>query len=229
MRIIRLAIGVLGLVLPLVPAFAADPAVVAQNRQIVAATPEADGVFAVQDDGTVRHKQSGLVCPASFPNLSFYHVFVFAPDGGDVGCDYRRADDNGGAWSKMTIFAVRAPPGTTLDAVFARYHGEIVQTYPDAKLQGPAAGIDEKGAGKPLLPEFRSEEFVITMNGQPYTTQLFVTVVSGWTIEIRSTFVGLPDVIDSAREGPNSALAEAGDRFVGDLALIGAISSVKQP
>src|SRR5437762_3211916 len=53
------------------------------NARIVANTPEAGGVFAVRDDGSVVHSQSGMICPASFPNVAFWHAEVFRSNGGN--------------------------------------------------------------------------------------------------------------------------------------------------
>lgn len=218
------------------PAFAADapspipapnPATIQYNRGIVAATRGAADVFTVQDDGAIRHVQSGLICPAEYPNAEFYQALVYATDGSDIGCDYRRADKLGGAWAKLTIFAVKAKSSDTLDAVFAHYRGEVEQTYPQAVFQGDALTLDSKG--KPsALPAFRSAEYVMPFNGQTYTTQLYVVLVQGWTIEVRCTFVGLPNAVDAAREGADSAVLEAGDRLMGPKALFDALGSVRQ-
>ncbi|HWA30260.1 MAG TPA: hypothetical protein VG867_04155 [Rhizomicrobium sp.] len=199
-----------------------------QNLQIVSAEPKANGIFVVQDDGSVRHIQSGLVCPAKYPNVDFYHVLVYAQSGADVGCDYRRADDKGGAWSKLTIFATKAAPGLTLDQAFARYHDEIVQTSPQAVSQGPAIQVGGKAPSD--FPEIRSEEFVEPLNDTTYTSQLYVAVEDGWIIEVRATFVGLPNKIEVTKEsGTAGAVLEAGDRMMGPKALFDAIGTVGHP
>lgn len=197
----------------------------AQNTAIVAATPQASAIFAVQDDGTVRHLPSGLICPAKYPNVDFYAVLVYRADGTDAGCDYRRADDKGGAWAKLTIFIVRFPAPITIDQAFSNYRSELLQAAPDAQPQGEALRIDKKSDASPL-PAIRSEEFIIPLNGQQYTTQLYVTQSKGWVIEVRTTFVGLPNVVDAAREGPDSAVHEAGDRFMGPKALFDALGTL---
>jgi hypothetical protein len=209
------------------PARAADdPSVLkAENTAIVAATPEAAGVFTVQDDGTIRHVQSGLVCPAKYPNAAFYHVLVYRPDGTDVGCDYRRADGKGGAWAKFTIFAVKAADGLTTDQAFAGYQKELVQAYPDARPLGEAVQGDPKDTNSPFAG-MRSGEYLVTWNGQDYTTQLYVVVSHGWVIEVRTTFVGLPNAVDAGREGADSAVLEMGDRIAGFKALADALGTL---
>lgn len=182
------------------------------------------GIFEVQPDGQVKHVQSGLVCPTKYPNADIYHLLVYAQDGHDVGCDYRRADPQGGAWMKLTIFATKAASGATTADAFAGYREEVLQTYPDAQSHGDAIDADTKNDGP--FENVRSEEFIIAMNGQPYTTQLLVSVCKGWMIEVRTSFVGLPDAIDAAREGPDSAKLEMGDRVVGVQATLQAISTV---
>lgn len=199
-----------------------------QNTQIVNAEPKAAGVFVVQDDGSVRHIQSGLVCPAKYPNTDFYHVLIYAQSGDDVGCDYRRADDKGGAWSKLTIFATKAAPGLTLDQAFARYHNEIAQTSPKAVSQGPA--IQESGKGPSDFPQIRSEEFIEPLNETAYTSQLYVVIKDGWIVEVRTTFVGLPNKIDVSKEGgTHEAVLKMGDRVMGPKALFDAIGTVGHP
>jgi hypothetical protein len=195
-----------------------------RNQLIVAQVPGSEGVFSVQSDGSIRHAQSGLVCPAEYPNVQFYHVFVYARDGSDVGCDYRRADDKGGAWSKLTIFATKAAPGTNLDQAFARYHNEVLQSSPGAKSQGPA--IRDQSSAPSLLPEIRSEEFE-PLNGATYTSQLFVAIVSGWIVEVRATFIGLPNNIQVTKEGGvEGAKLQMGDRVMGPKALVDALDKI---
>jgi len=196
-----------------------------QNTKIISAEPKAAGVFVAQDDGSVRHIQSGLICPAKYPNVDFYHVLVYAQNGNDVGCDYRRADENGGAWSKLTIFATKATPGLTLDQAFARYHSEIAQTSPKAVSQGPA--IRESSNRAPDFPEIRSEEFIEPLNETTYTSQLYVAIEDGWVIEVRTTFVGLPNKIDVTKDGgTEEAVLKMGDRVMGPKALFDALGTV---
>jgi hypothetical protein len=225
MRTLLLALALLAAT-PVFAEDAVDPR--HQNEAVMAQTPQAAGLFAVQDDGTVKHLLSGLVCPARFPNAVFYHLFVFAADSSDVGCDYRRADDKGGAWAKLTIFAVKAKPDATLDMAFAQYRGEVLQTYPDAKSQGVSLKLEDKRTkASSSIPDIRSEEFLITMNGQTYTTQLYVSEVNGWFVEVRTSFVGLPNAVDAGREGPHGAVDEVGDRVMGPFALMGALGTIK--
>jgi hypothetical protein len=209
------------------PALADDASDLRQkNQTVMAATPRAPGVFALEDDATIKHLQSGLVCPARFPNVVLFHLFVYAADGSDVGCDYGRADGRGGAWSKLTIFVVKAKPDATVEDAFARYRGEVLLTYPEARSQGPSVQVEDKSKGASPLPDFRSEDFLIAENDQTYTTQLYVTVVKSWTIEIRVSFVGTPNAIDASREGTSSVVDETGDRLMGFNALIRTVGTV---
>lgn len=208
-----------------------DPgALKAENSTIVAAAAGSAGVFTVRDDGAVRHVQSGLVCPAKYPNVVFYQVYVYAPDGTDVGCDYRRADAHGGAWSKLTIFAVKAAPDATVDRAYERFRREVEQTYPDALPQGEAIRIENKGAGPSTFPPIRSQEYLIRMNDQTYTTDLIVTISKGWIVELRATYVGLPNTMGGTNEGgsQDALVAEGGDRLMGPKALIDALGTIGQ-
>jgi hypothetical protein len=201
----------------------------ATNQEIVARSPDTDGVFVVQDDGTIKHLQSGLVCPAQYSNVTFFSALVFpsaAGKGLDVGCDYRRANDRGGANAKLTIFATKMAPEVTLDQAFEGYRREIAQTQHDVKAVGPALRVEYKNGVLPG-PEFRSEEYSISMNSREHTSQLIVAIVSGWTIEIRATFAGKPNVVEITKEdGPDAPKLWAGDRVMSALAFIAATGSI---
>jgi hypothetical protein len=217
------------------PIWTPDAATIAQVRDIVAKTQGADGVFVVQDDGKIRHVQSGLICRAKYPNVSFWHAFVYpsnAGQGTDVGCDYGRNDSDGKAVSKLSIFATRAAEGMTLDQAFARYRNEVVQVTPNAISHGEAIVAEDKNPAKPsTFPEFRSEEFGLVLDGRPYTSQLLVLILDGWVIEIRSTFEGEANNIVVTKEGGVAAAVLAGgDRMMLPHALLDAIETVgKQP
>jgi hypothetical protein len=194
------------------------------NQEIVARVPEAADVFVVGDDGTIKHLQSGLVCPSSFPSAEFYHALVFpsAEKGGDVGCDYRRADERGGAYAKLSIFATKAGADTTLDSAFAGYQREVAKTDANVRTLGPAL------KSKSQMPtDFRSEEYLVTMNQRDYTSDLIVAIKAGWVIEIRATYVGKPNEIEITKEGgPNAATVALGDRVAPFTAFFAAIGTV---
>lgn len=196
------------------------------NQEILANTAGADGVFTVQDDGAIMHLQSGLVCPASFPNVALFHLLIYqsGEKGSDVGCDYIRPDDLGGAYAKLTIFATKAAPETTLDSAFAGYQREVAQVFKGAQPIGPAIRIEDK-TGK--MPEYRSEEYLIKLNERDNTSDLIVTVSAGWVIEIRATYAGKPDEIHLEKgQSAKDAAVAIGDRVMASTAYIGAVHSV---
>lgn len=199
------------------PAWIADAATIAHIRSIVANTAGTDGVFVVGDDGSIRHVQSGLVCPPKFPNVDFWHSQIFSSPlgkGMDIGCDYGRAGPNGHAISKLTIFATKAPDGLALDQAFAADRNDVVRTYPDAVSQGTAFKIEDKsGDHSNPFPEIRSEEFLITIGGQKYTSQVLVAVQNGWILEIRATFAGTSKNVEVPSGGTvNDIMPVLGDR-----------------
>ena len=199
---------------------------VLRNKGIVASTPGADGVLEVHDDGTIKHLQSGLVCPASFPNVRLFgtRVYPSAEKGADIGCDYIRADPSGRASAKLTLFATKAPPGVTLDAAFQAYQREVTQVWRNLRAVGPAMLVQD-ATGK--FPEFRSEEYLVTMNGSDGTSDLVVTIDAGWIIEIRATYAGRPNEIGlAADEGVKNATLEVGDRVMANAAFVAAIATV---
>lgn len=232
-----IAVG-LGLMLLAAPLRAEPPpptpeeiaALKAHNQDVVARAQNTAGVFTVQDDGRVKHAQSGLICAAKYPNLQLWHVEVF--DGGkgyDVGCDYGRNDAHAQWVSKLTIYAVKQEDGQTLDQAFAKYRAELTAAYPDAGPDGPALEINKEGGANGPFPEFRSEEFVRLKNGVYWTDTLLVLIQKGWVLEIRGTYVGKPNNIEVSKEGgADEAVNAAGDRVMLVRALLEACSTLGQ-
>jgi hypothetical protein len=214
------------------PIWTPDAATIAQVRDIVAKTQGSDGVFVVQDDGKIRHLQSGLICRAKYPNVSFWHVFVYPSNAGlgtDVGCDYGRNGSDGKAVSKLSIFATKAPDGMTLDQAFARYRNEVVQTTPDAVSHGDAFELEDQDPAKPsAFPAFRSEVFSEVLDDRPFISQLVVTIKDGWIIEIRASFEGVEpnNVVVTKESGVAGAVLAAGDRLMVTHAFAEALSTV---
>jgi len=196
----------------------------AHNEAIVAAEPKAAGVFEVQNDGSIRHIQSGMICPASFPNVSFWHAEVFSDDnhkGEDVGCDYGRNDKNGTWVEKFTIFAVKSAPGTTLDSAFETYRGQVIQTFPNAVSIGVAIKLEDKGAGSSsALPKCRSEAFSVDRDVGQTTEELIVSIQGGWDLEIRNSYFGKPNNIVVNKGEDDAAVKAVGDRIISAFAFV---------
>lgn len=124
---------------------------------LVAATENAKGVWSVQPDGSIKHVQSGLVCPVTFPNVLLAKLFVFPAVGGqtgtDVGCDYIRG--TGSDWGRnldavLTIYATQAP-GFTLDVAFTQYEAEMHQgMFKNAEFSGARSMAAKPDAATPL-------------------------------------------------------------------------------
>jgi hypothetical protein len=211
-------------------AWTASSETIAHIRDLVAHAVGTDGVFIVNDDGSVRHIQSGLLCPPKFPNVDFWHAEVFSSSlgkGTDVGCDYGRGNPNGKAVAKLTIFATKAPEGMTLDQAFAKYRNEVLTTYPNATSRGEAIQDTTPPDQRQTHPGLRSEEFLVQIDGAPFTSQLIVEVKSGWMIEIRSSFLGKSDQIYLTKEtGVQGAVLATGDRLMAAYAWPLADSSI---
>jgi hypothetical protein len=208
------------------PSAPVPPELIAANKAVLDAEPKSGGVFALQPDGSIKHVQSGLVCPARYPNVHFGHAFVYASDGSDVGCDYLRANAEHDVVAKLTLFAVRADPSLTVDQAFAKYRAEVLQTFADARSLGESLHVEDKSKDKSAVPDVRSEEFAISVNGAAFTTVLIVTVKAGWSIEVRGTYAGLPNQIEINAGGVNSAVDAMGDRLMATKALFDAAGSV---
>ena len=160
-----------------------------RNSEIVARSSGATGVFSVQEDGSIRHLQSGLVCPEDFPNVRFTDVQIYPSSsiGEDVGCDYARIAPNGFAVSKLTIFAVKAADPATPDDVFTRYRREIETAHPEATSTAPALQIKSDSTGQ-TATDYRSVGYAITVSGKVVHSELIVGVFNGWVIEVRATY-----------------------------------------
>jgi hypothetical protein len=221
---------------------APDTATISRVREIVANTKDASGVFVVQDDGTVHHIQSGLNCPAEFPNADFRHAEIFPSAlgaGMDVDCDYGRSDANEITVSKLTIFATKASDGASLDQAFDKYRTEIRKAFPDVHPTGPALGVERKDNAAPsiaapalvavpnenampLFADFRSEAYDLLIDGAPYHSELIVALQGGWVIEIRSTYSTHISATSTPDEMGRSVMDAAGP----SLAFIAASASV---
>ena len=214
LKILGSAVLALGL---LAPAAAMADINAPSVAEILARTPEANGLFAADDKGAARHLASGLVCPLVFPNVNLWHLEVFAPDGSDVGCDYGRNGATGRATTKVTIFVTKAQPGATVDRVFTDYQTGIKMKYPDAQATGPA--IRFQGDPPDGMKDIRSEEYSLVFDGHKAVSDLVVTIQAGWVIEIRSTT--MTEVTDA-----NAAGMAAGDMALPFLTLTQAVATV---
>jgi len=205
----------------------ANPAMAANNNAsakknadaLIARFENGSAIWRAQDDGSVRHIQSGLVCPANFTVVTLWNLMVYDSPSGigtDVGCDYWRSRIEGkGAETKIAIFAVKAAPGTTLDEAFQTYRKQMYASYPGAKSEGTALSIESDKPG--TLPAIKSEEASIELYNRPYQTEIVVSLVNGWIIEVRSTH---PSQYKVEKAG------EAGDAALSALALFAAFASV---
>lgn len=186
-------------------------------------TPENRDVWTMRDDGSIRHVQSGLVCPAAFGASKLWSGDVYpSPERGtDVGCDYGRGVF-GQAQSKLTIFAVKAGTGTTIDSAFEKYRGEMHQMYPNGTDAHPS--IHMQGTPPADFPELRSEEMDVMRSGHRYKTVVIVFLKSGWVVEIRSTYR------TEITAGDSNAAEGFGSDLAGDTAaLFQAVTTVGAP
>jgi hypothetical protein len=177
-------------------------------------------VWTALDDGSIRHIQSGLICPPKFGQsiLWWGALYPATKRGDDVSCDYGRGPF-GQAQSKLSIFAIRMTPGATLDSEFERYRAEMHKAYPGGTNVGPA--IEMKGEVPADFPELRSEEMDVVLGGRRYKTEVIVFLKSGWVIELRATYRTEIDASD-----PGAAEGIASDLVAGSLALFQAVSTV---
>jgi hypothetical protein len=119
------------------------------------------GVFEAQADGTVRHLQSGFICPARLPNVNLWNLQVIPSPlgpGTDVGCDYGRVaggQSDQRRRSETHDLPRQSPGGMTLDDAFKRYQMEMFGANPSAsstgdviRFQGPTEGTARRPFGR---------------------------------------------------------------------------------
>jgi hypothetical protein len=177
------------------------------NAEIVARTPNALGVFKVQADGRILHLQSGFLCPAALPSMSFWHAEVFARTGADVGCDYGRADLAGHSIAKLTLFLVKGGD-RPLDAVFEGYKAEAARAMPTLSYRGPALTVESGQPDASSYGDYRSAEFVGQLNGVDTDSQLLVAIRRGWILELRLTYrTQVGDIADAENLAKDAASA----------------------
>jgi hypothetical protein len=211
------------------PALAADPAdpgTIAWNNKIAMHSPNIDGVFVVQDDGTIRHVQSGMICPATFANVKLWHLETFPSPRGkgmDVSCDYGRNGPNNRFVSKLTLFATIAPDGATLDRAFAAYRAEVIQANPGVRSEGPL----------PLPPkvtlsgEWKSESFLERRDDRAFTSELIVALRGQWMFEVRATYDGSRgDPMVTMQSSPADATNAQDDRTMAATAFAATVNTL---
>lgn len=203
-------------------AWAATPDTAPPVLDVLKNTTGAIGVFVSTEDGSIRHVQSGMVCPAVFPNLNLWHLKVYVAGGSDVGCDYGRNGPEGRWTSKLTLYAVKAGPSDTSESAFTRYRSDLLAVYPNARALGPALTVENvtsEGDTFPGMETMRSEEYEIVMEGRRLLGTLIVATKAGWIVKVRaSTFTDVSS--DSEAAKATSDLAAPG------LALFQALGSV---
>lgn len=163
---------------------------------LMKAEPRNADAFVPQSDGSVRHIQSGFVCPAQLPNVNLWNLLAYATPqpGTDIGCDYGRVprgQTGPNAESKFTIFLVKAQPGVTLDQAFKHYQDEMHGSYPNSRILGEMVGVTSALAannGASTFPLSKSEKDELNINNRPFMNELIVTIAGDWIIEIRSTY-----------------------------------------
>lgn len=204
--------GAIAAVMLLLAAPAAAQA--ADASGIIARAGNAHGVFEPLPDGSLRHVQSGMICPASFPNVELWQIGVFPSVGfgDDVGCDYGRRGADGAPESKLAIYATRVAPGDTLEAMFEQRKLEVQYSMPEAVLAGTAippelAQVSGDGSGGMLSAQYA---LAAPDGGRGRLTDLIVAVKSGWQIKIRATYPA-PEGANIDTPGPVNAWLRAMD------------------
>lgn len=138
---------------------------------------EADGqVFEALPDGGVRHRLSGVVCPAELLGFRRERLVVYdAAEGGrDVSCRFIRND---ATW--MTLYMTRLPPRYDGRQVFDIYVREALQAAPP---RGGFIGGPLAVGPKPLPAYARFWE-----DRQGRVQGLWLAQIGPWHIKLRLT------------------------------------------
>lgn len=202
---------------------------VTRNKAIVAASDAAGSIFSVRADGSILHRPSGAVCPSDFEymHLADIQIYPATTPGDDIGCDYGRVGPDGYFASKLTIFIVRVPDGTTLDSVYEKYRNEVLAT-PSA-VEGPASLhiADEKTGSDDS--SYRASGFSITLDGRRYHSELLVSLRGEWAIEVRATYPNAVIVVDknATQESLRAQLDDIKDPYLAFMAVNDSLTNVK--
>lgn len=158
---------------------------------------DAEGVFEIVHNGqvSVRHPRSGLVCHFLRDGAGARLVlFPGLPRGEDVACDTTDGRES------VTLYATRFPGPTTLQEQIAGAENALRTRFPDAEAYTPALATDEAG------PPSRTIEFIVArQDGARMYTRACVSIISGWVIKMRYTYLA-PDAA-SARSGERMSSA----------------------
>ena len=192
------------------PAFAAEelPSAYEKNKALLGRLQDGTTIFTIEQNGSLTHIQSGLVCTGTVKDYSLDAIYIFnkAAPADDVGCDYARRSDDGNIVSKLTVFFVKGEQDTNLDTAFSHYRDEVLRASPGATPTPSQLHIkDETGVDNPA---YKSSGFTIALNGEPYHSELIVGFVKPWIVEVRSTYKNDSIHVDMSK-GKEAALADA--------------------
>lgn len=145
----------------------------AASEKVLAATPEAQQTWESLGDGALRHKPSGLVCPAnSFPNIPLTKLVILAspPPEHNALCMY---DSTDGIRSAQ-LAATKVNVGTPVEKVFDTMRETLLEQDKGLKSLGRVSN--------PLVSSTLAEAFAGETNGKPCITVLNVAVVKDWAV-----------------------------------------------
>ncbi len=170
--------------------------------------PSDGDVFEARGDGSVRHRQSGAVCPAAVGGLRLAHLAIYpmaASRGGDVSCGY-------GGFPKGAITLYLVKPGDYRPPLsFRQYAGEaraeVRLAHPEATPLPPPDPRHAPGPdGRDHTPSI--DAWRLPVDGQSYLSLLYLDDVAPWIVMVRAT--GDADIGAAADEAWRAALAGIG-------------------
>lgn len=150
----------------------------AQADALIAQVPNGGQLFRATASGAVVHIQSGMVCVpgAEQMRLSKLVVGAVGRPGDDVACDYTTPT------GKTTVFATLAS-GQTVQQAGAAIVRALQNTFPDARPASAPLVASYPGLSDPL-----AASFLVTWNGRPGVTSLWVSQQGDWLVEVRATY-----------------------------------------
>ncbi len=184
---------------------ALDPVAKLRTQGIFQATQYAKGVFEVGNDGGIAHLRSGLLCPATFPELPLSKLTVFpspVEQGTDIDCEYARGTGpslGNGRTAELVIHITKGDGTQTVNSAFTAKDFTLRQgVFKKAQFSEPQS-LNPQIQGIRTPPNLAEKGFAM-IGGVPYRTELLVMGVAGWVVEIRASFPADPQTGQASKD-----------------------------
>ena len=147
--------------------------------EAIAASPHGAEAFRPYKTGSVRHIQSGMMCPVSvssrFMVLTSLTVTSDGPIGDDVSCQYNILG------SHMAVHALRVPDMTAATFIAEAKRGLMAAVH-------SAESTYVRAPENTALKKIESAAFLLRVEGRSLKAIFLVTKVGDWLVEVNATY-----------------------------------------